>query len=68
MRFKDYIIERGPRMDRGKTTKDAGHDHDYAVDHVTGDGATGKDAGHSHKIRKFKVKPAGKDDHIHKLK
>jgi hypothetical protein len=71
MKFKDYLrdglMKRGPRMDRGKTTKDHGHDHDYAVDHITGDGATSKDAGHNHKIRKFKVQPA-KDGHIHKLK
>jgi hypothetical protein len=52
--------------ERGKTTKDNGHDHDYFIKRITGDGGTSKDAGHTHKIKAMVVKPA--KNHTHDLK
>ena len=75
MNFKKYIGESVTSdssygEDRGKTTKDKGHSHDYFIKRVSGDGGTSKDAGHLHKIKAMVVLPAKnfKNDHIHELK
>jgi len=66
MDFQNWILEKGPSSDRGKTTKDkTGHIHTWSIKRITGDGATNKVKGHSHKIRKFIVIES--DGHIHKL-
>ena len=71
MRFQDFLDERQKTRyeDKGVTTKDHGHKHDFYINRMTGDGATSKDSGHSHKIRKMIVLPAEnfKNDHIHQL-
>ena len=52
--------------DRGKTTKDKGHSHDFFVDRITGDGTTSHDSGHFHKIKAMVVQSANR--HTHGLK
>ena len=71
MKFKKYIVESVTMgdsygEDRGKTTKDKGHSHDYFLDRITGDGGTSKDKGHLHKVKAMIVKPA--NGHSHDLK
>ncbi len=66
MNFENWIVEKGPSSDTGKTTKDkTGHIHTWSIKRLTGDGATDKIKEHSHKIRKFIIIKA--DRHIHKL-
>jgi len=72
MKFKKYLGEEvgSHGEERGKTTKDKGHSHDYFIERITGDGGTSKDVGHLHKIKAMVVLPAKnfKNDHIHNLK
>jgi hypothetical protein len=71
MKFKDYIKEMNLNMtnleERGKTTKDNGHDHDYFIRRGSGDGMTSRNKGHLHKIKAMVVLPAP-DGHGHELK
>ena len=70
MRFQKYIKERSYGEERGKTTKNHGHDHDYFIDRMSGNGTTSDDKGHYHKIRAMVVLPVDnyKDDHKHELR
>jgi len=66
MKFKDYIKEISLvnyGEEKGKTTKDKGHDHEYFINHMSGDGSTSKDKGHMHKIKAMVVLPANGHDH-----
>lgn len=61
-KIKNYLTE-----DNMVTSKDEGHTHTFEVDNK-GNGETSVDNGHSHKIIKWKVQPAGKNNHIHKIR
>jgi len=52
--------------ERGNTTKDNGHIHDYFIDRMTGNGGTGMANGHLHKIKAMVVVSAS--GHTHRLK
>jgi len=71
MKFKKYIKEASGLVnygeEKGKTTKDKGHNHDYFIKHMSGDGGTSKNKGHFHKIKAMVVIPA-LDGHGHELK
>lgn len=49
--------------EKGKTTKDSGHDHEYFLDRISGDGSTSKDKGHQHKIKAMVVLKSKGHDH-----
>jgi hypothetical protein len=71
MKFEDYVSE-GHTIkyeDRGTTTKNKGHKHDWSLNRMTGDGATSYDASHMHKIKAMVILPAKdfKNNHIHDL-
>lgn len=68
-KFKEYIKERRGSQgeEKGKTTKDKGHSHDYFIERLTGDGGTSHNKGHLHKIKAMVVIPAP-DGHGHELK
>ena len=51
--------------ERGKTTKVNGHNHDYFIKRISGDGTTSSNMGHFHKIKAMVVLPA--NNHIHDL-
>lgn len=69
MRFKNYVKEMTLVRygeEKGKTTKDKGHSHDYFFDRMSGDGGTSYDSGHLHKIKTMVILSA--KNHTHKMK
>ena len=69
MKFRDYINEEFvnySQEERGRTTKNKGHSHEYFFKRMSGDGSTSKDAGHMHKIKAMVVQKT--DGHDHDMK